>query len=226
MFGPRFEDRFEAGRVLAERLRAYAPRSDVTVLAVPRGGVEVASEVARILGAPLDVFIVRKLGTPGHEELAMGAIASGGVRVLNMDVIEQLAIPAEEVELATEVEERELARREHDYRGVREPLNLEGRIAILVDDGLATGSSMRAAVAGVREHGPARVVVAVPVASEEAKWLLEREADEVVCLRTPSPFHAVGLWFEDFEQVSDARVRQLLAQAARPEPAELPPPGP
>lgn len=226
MYGPRFEDRTEAGRVLAGYLRDYAGREDVRVLALPRGGVPVAFEVARALGAPLDVFLVRKLGTPGHEELAMGAIASGGVRILNTDVIDELGISPEAIDAVTESEHRELVRREHDYRGGRPAPDMEGRTVILVDDGLATGSTMRAAVAAAREHSPARVVVAVPVGSEEAVELLTREADEVVCVSTPEPFRAVGLWYELFNQTSDEEVRELLAQAASAPGAEAPPTAP
>jgi predicted phosphoribosyltransferase len=215
MDGPRFEDRTEAGRVLAGLLRAYAGREDVRVLALPRGGVPVGFEVARALGAPLDVFLVRKLGTPGHEELAMGAIASGGVRILNTDVIEHLAISREAIEAVTQAEHRELVRRERDYRAGRPPPSVAGRTVLLVDDGLATGSTMRAAVAAVRELGPARIVVAVPVSAEDAHALLAREADAVVCPRVPEPFHAVGLWYHDFAQTTDAEVRELLALAAR-----------
>ena len=221
MFGPRFEDRTEAGQVLARFLRDYAGREDVRVLALPRGGVPVAFEVARALGAPLDVFLVRKLGTPGHEELAMGAIASGGVRILNRDVVDELDISPEAIQAVTEAEHRELLRRERDYRAGRPMPDIEGRVVILVDDGLATGSTMRAAVAAVREHAPARIVVAVPVGSEDACELLAREADEVVCVSTPEPFRAVGLWYEVFEQTTDAQVRALLAQAA-PEPEQPP----
>lgn len=214
MYGPRFEDRFEAGRVLAESLRSYAHRPDVLVLALPRGGVPVGFEVARVLGVPLDVFLVRKLGTPGQEELAMGAIASGGVRILNREVIDELGISAEVLDAVTAAEQRELMRREQDYRQGRPAPELEGRTVLLVDDGLATGSTMRAAVAAVREHDPARVVVAVPVAPVDTCERFRREADEVVCVRTPEPFYAVGLWYENFGQTSDAEVRALLAQAA------------
>lgn len=226
MYGPRFEDRTEAGRVLAGRLRGYAGREDVRVLALPRGGVPVGFEVARALGVPLDVFLVRKLGTPGHEELAMGAIASGGVRILNTDVIDELGISPEAIDAVTESEHRELVRRERDYRGGRPAPDMEGRTVILVDDGLATGSTMRAAVAAAREHSPARVVVAVPVGSEEAVELLGREADEVVCVSTPEPFRAVGLWYELFNQTSDEEVRELLARDASAPTAEAPPAAP
>jgi predicted phosphoribosyltransferase len=226
MDGPRFEDRTEAGRVLAGLLRAYSGREDVRVLALPRGGVPVGFEVARALGVPLDVFLVRKLGTPGHEELAMGAIASGGVRILNRELMDELAIPPEALQAVTEAEHRELVRRERDYRAGRPAPDVEGRTVLLVDDGLATGSTMRAAVAAVRELGPARLVVAVPVGSEDACELLAREADEVVCVRIPEPFRAVGLWYERFEQTTDEEVRELLARAAPSPTAGLPPPAP
>lgn len=207
----RFEDRREAGRRLAAALRPYAGREDVVVLALPRGGVPVGAEVARALGAPLDVFGVRKLGTPGQEELAMGAIASGGVRVLNPEVVSFLGLSDDVIDRAAQREGQELARREHLYREGRPPLSLRGRTALLVDDGVATGSTMKAAVAGVRKLGAERVVVAVPVSSVEANEALEQLADEVVSLSTPEPFYAVGLWYQDFAQTSDAEVRQLLA---------------
>jgi putative phosphoribosyl transferase len=209
----RFEDRREAGRRLAAALRHDAGRPDVVVLGLPRGGVPVAAEVARMLGLPLDVLVVRKLGTPGQEELAMGAIASGGVRVLNPEVVGYLGLPDEVIDRAAEREGRELERRDHLYREGRPPLSLRGRTAILVDDGVATGSTMKAAVAAVRQLGAARVVVAVPVASREAEQELERLADEVVALATPEPFYAVGLWYGDFAQTSDEEVRQLLGEA-------------
>jgi predicted phosphoribosyltransferase len=205
-----FRDRRQAGRVLAERLRHYAGRPDVVVLALPRGGVPVAYEVAHALGAPLDVFLVRKLGVPGHEELAMGAIASGGVRVLNPDVVAMLHIPPEVIDRIAAREEIELQRREREYRGDRPPLDLRGRIVILVDDGLATGATMRAAAASLRRQGAARVVVAVPVAAEETCAALRPEVDEVICAATPQPFYAVGAWYEDFAQTEDAQVRELL----------------
>lgn len=224
MYGPRYQDRFEAGRMLAEQLRDEARTGNAIVLALPRGGVPVGFEVARVLGLPLDVFLVRKLGTPGHEELAMGAIASGGVRILNPEVIEELGIPREAIDAATEAQHRELVRREHEFRAGRPPLDVRGRTVLLVDDGLATGSTMRAAVAGLRELSPARIVVAAAVGSGEAVELLSREADAVVCPRTPEPFYAVGLWFEDFEQTTDAEVRELLARASRTSGAEVAPP--
>jgi predicted phosphoribosyltransferase len=201
--------------VLAEALQKYAGRRDVVVLALPRGGVPVAYEVATRLGAPLDVFVVRKLGVPGHEEYAMGAIASGGVIVLDRAVIQGLGIPLRAVEAAIAREQAELARREELYRGGRPPLDVTGKVAILIDDGLATGSTMRAAVAGLRERGARSIVVAVPIASPETCQELAGEVDEVVCAATPEPFVAVGLWYENFEQTSDEEVRQLLQAAER-----------
>jgi len=208
-----FHDRAEAGRLLAGKLARYRSRPDVLVLALPRGGVPVAFEVARALHAPLDVFLVRKLGVPGQEELAMGAIATGGVRVLNEDVVRALAIPEEWIEIITAEEEQELRRREQLYRDDRPPLDVRGRTVILIDDGLATGSTMRAAIAALRELGPSRIVVAVPVAARETCEEFQAEVDEVVCAATPEPFRAVGLWYEDFSQTSDEEVHDLLASA-------------
>jgi predicted phosphoribosyltransferase len=216
----RFRDRAEAGRVLAEQLRQYAGRDDVVVLGLPRGGVPVAFEVARALGAPLDVFLVRKLGVPGHEELAFGAIATGGTRVLNEEVVESLGIPLEWIEAIDAKERRELERRDRAYRGERPPPDLAGRTVILVDDGLATGSTMVAAVRAVREDDPARVVVAVPVADPDVCAALNAEADEGVCLQTPRPLRAVGAWYEDFSQTTDAEVRALLERSRRPPAAD------
>jgi predicted phosphoribosyltransferase len=213
-----FHDRADAGQVLAERLLHYAGRPDVLVLALPRGGVPVAFEVARALGAPLDVFLVRKLGVPGQRELAMGALATGGVRVLNREVVEALGIPDEVVDAVAAEEREELERREQEYRGDRAPPDVRGRVVILIDDGLATGSTMRAAVAALRRLGPARVVVAVPVGAPETCAELRREADEVVCARTPEPFYAVGRWYVDFSQTTDEEVRELLDQAAADQP--------
>jgi predicted phosphoribosyltransferase len=210
----RFRDRFDAGRVLAEHLRRYANRPDVLVLALPRGGVPVGFEVARALNASLDVFLVRKLGVPGHEELAMGAIASGGVRVLNDEVVRVLRIPEEVIDEVAAEEQRELGRREREYRGDRPPPDVRGRVVTLVDDGLATGSTMRAAVAALRQRGPARIVVAVPVGAAETCAELQDEADEVVCAQAPEPFYAVGLWYEDFAQTTDEEVHDLLQRAA------------
>ncbi|MGE6756966.1 phosphoribosyltransferase [Corallococcus interemptor] len=213
-----FRDRAEAGRALGQRLRdLLGGGGDLLVLALPRGGVPVGFEVARILGVPLDVFMVRKLGTPGHEELAMGAIATGGVTVLNAGVVRRLGIPRSAIAAAAERETRELARREHVFREGRPPAQVEGRTVILVDDGLATGSTMRAALRAVRQLGPARVVVGVPVGAPETCAEFEREADAVVCVHTPEPFYAVGQWFEDFTQTTDDEVRELLARAAHGE---------
>ena len=210
----RFRDRAEAGRLLAELLQGYAGRDDVVVLALPRGGVPVGYEVAKALGAPLDVFAVRKLGVPGREELAMGAIASGGLLVLDRHLISSLGISNSEIQRAVAAELRELDRREAAYRGGRGPPELTGKTVILVDDGLATGSTMRAAAQAVRERRPARVVVAVPVAAAQTCDEFRDDVDEIVCAVTPSPFHAVGVWYEDFSQTSDEEVRELLAQAA------------
>jgi predicted phosphoribosyltransferase len=210
-----FRNRSEAGRWLAERLQAYARRPDVNVLALPRGGVPVGYELARALEAPLDVFLVRKLGLPGQEELAMGAIATGGVRVLNEDVVQALAVPSHVIEDVARAEAQELRRREAAYRGSRPAPDLRGRVAILVDDGLATGSTMRAAVRAVKQMGPARVVVAVPVAAAQTRDDLAAEVDEIVCETPPEPFLAVGRWYEDFSQTTDDEVRDLLQRAER-----------
>ena len=207
-----FRDRVEAGQLLAEHLTAYAGRDDVAVLALPRGGVPVAHEIARVLQVPFDVFVVRKLGVPGHEELAMGAIASGGARVINHDVVNALGIPMHLIDAVAQTEQVELDRRERLYRGTRSPVHLVNRTVILVDDGLATGSTMRAAVMAARQQEPARVVVAVPVGAAATCADLSREADDVVCLRTPEPFVAVGLWYRDFTPTSDDEVRALLAR--------------
>lgn len=209
----RFADRREAGQLLARRLTAYANRADVVVLGLPRGGVPVAFEVASALHAPLDVFVVRKLGFPGHAEFAMGAIASGGVRVLNEEIGAAYMPSQEVIDRIAQAEGLELERREHAYRNGRPPAPIEGRVAILVDDGLATGSTMRAAVLAVRRLEPARIVVAVPVGSVEARDALAAVADEMVCLRTPDPFSAVGLWYVDFGQTTDEEVCELLATA-------------
>lgn len=208
-----FRDRADAGRALAEKLGAYADRPDVLVLALPRGGVPVGFEVARALRAPLDVFVVRKLGVPGHEELAMGAIATGGVRVLNEDVVRALGISDEVIDRVAEAEAQELERRERLYRGERPPAEVAGRTVILIDDGLATGSTMRAGVAALRRLGPSAIVVAVPVAAAQTCDELRREVEEVVCAETPEPFYAVGLWYADFSQTSDAEVSELLERA-------------
>jgi predicted phosphoribosyltransferase len=208
-----FQGRRDAGRVLASLLQHYRGRDDVIVLALPRGGVPVAYEVARALGAPLDVFLVRKLGVPGHEELAMGAIASGGVIVLEDDVVRGLDIPPEVIQRVADQEARELERRERAYRGDRPFPNLAGKVVILVDDGLATGSSMRAAIQAVRSRRPARIVVAVPAAPESTCRELEHEVDEVICAVTPAPFFAVGQAYWDFTQTTDDEVRALLRSA-------------
>ena len=213
-----FRNRSEAGRWLAERLKAYAHRPDVIVLALPRGGVPVAFELAQALDAPLDVFLVRKLGLPGQEELAMGAIATGGIRVLNDDVVGALGVPASVIDGVARKEEQELRRREEAYRGSRPPPDLRGRVVILVDDGLATGSTMRAAVRAVKQMQPARVVVAVPVAAASTRDDIGDEVDEIVCSTPPEPFLAVGRWYEDFSQTSDEEVHDLLERARR-EPA-------
>jgi putative phosphoribosyl transferase len=210
-----FSDRSDAGRRLGELLESYAGRADVLVLGLPRGGVPVAFEVASRLGAPLDVFIVRKLGAPGQEELAMGAIASGGVRVLNDEIVDLLRLSEADLAEVEQQERAELERRELLYRGRRAPLDVRGRVVVVVDDGLATGASMRAAVAALRQLEPAQIVVAVPVAAASTCEALAGEADEVVCAFTPEPFLAVGLWYEDFSQTTDEEVRELLDRAAQ-----------
>lgn len=210
-----FPNRADAGRLLAEKLENYVGRSDVVVLGLPRGGVPVAYEVAQRLGAPLDVFVVRKLGVPGFEELAAGAIASGGVRVLNEDVIRALPNADQLIESVTEKETVELERREQTYRDGRPAPELRNRVVILVDDGLATGATMRAAVAALRQRGVARIVVAAPVGAPETCRELEQEADETICAITPEFFQAVGQYYEDFSQTSDEEVRELLLRAAQ-----------
>ena len=214
-----YQDRVDAGRRLAKALADYAGREDVLVLGLPRGGVPVAAEVAKALDAPLDVMIVRKLGAPWQPELAMGAIASGNVQLLNEQVVRMLGIDDRTIEEIAEREGRELARRERAYRGDRPPFDAAGRQVILVDDGMATGATMRAAVAAVRAMAPARVIVAVPTAALDTCELVRAEADRVVCLDTPEPFMAVGCWYRNFDQTSDAEVRDLLAEAARLEEA-------
>ena len=209
-----FRDRTEAGRLLADKLRAYESHPDALVLALPRGGVPVAYEVALGLGLPLDLFVVRKLGVPGYRELAMGAIASGGVRVLNEDVLRAMPDASAMVAQVTTLETQELERRERDYRGDRPPAEIGGRVVILVDDGLATGASMLAAIAALRKKAPARIVVAVPVCPPETLREVEQVADETVALFAPDWFRGVGQFYEDFAQTSDEEVRLLLARAA------------
>jgi len=206
-----FEDRTDAGRQLAEQLLSYDRRDDVIVLALPRGGVPVAFEVAQRLGVPLDVFVVRKLGVPGHEELAMGAIAPGGVRVLNEDVLYVIPDAQAIVEMVTAIEREELERRERKYRNDRSPLDLKDRTVILIDDGLATGATMRAAVAALRQQGAAKIIVAVPVGAPSTCQDLTNAADEVICLQTPVAFIGVGQYYADFSQTTDEEVRELLA---------------
>jgi putative phosphoribosyl transferase len=208
-----FKDRREAGRLLASKVAGYAGRPDVVVLALPRGGVPVGAEVARALGVPLDVFLVRKLGLPGQEELAMGAIASGGTTVLNDEVLQWVQLPDQAIDAIISQERHELERRERAYRDDRPPVDVRGWVVILVDDGLATGSSMRAAIAALRRLRPAKIVVAVPVGAAETCAALQSVADEVVCLQIPEPFHAVGLWYQDFSQTSDEEVRDLLQES-------------
>ncbi len=216
-----FHNRTHAGRVLAGLLGAYAGRSDVLVLGLPRGGVPVAYEIARALDAPLDVFLVRKLGVPGQEELAIGAIASGGVRVLNEETVRALDISEEVIAAAAEREQEELERRQRAYRDDLPPPDVHDRTVILVDDGLATGSTMRAAVAALRQLGPARIIVAVPVASADTCAELREQVDEVICFRTPEPFYAVGFWYGDFRETSDEEVRDLLTRAAAGRPQSV-----
>jgi len=209
-----FRDRTEAGRLLGQEVAGrLAGRDDVIVLALPRGGVPVGYEVAKALNAPLDVFIVRKLGVPGQEELAMGAIASGGVQVINEEVFGWLPVSQVAIEAVAERERRELVRRERSYRGDRPPLELEGRTVVTVDDGLATGSTMRAAVRALRKMRPRAIIVAVPVAARETCESLRAEVDDIICLRTPHPFDAVGRWYRDFAQTTDAEVHELLDRA-------------
>lgn len=210
-----FKNRSEAGRFLAQKLADYTNNPNVVVLALPRGGVPVAFEVAEALKAPLDIFVVRKLGVPGYDELAMGAIASGGLRVLNPKVVDYLDIPDEMIERVAAREQRELARRERLYRGTRPVLEVRGRTVIIVDDGMATGSTMRAAVRALKQKQPEKIIVAVPVGARETCDSFAKEVDMMcVCAITPAPFDGVGLWYRDFEQTSDEEVRQLLARVA------------
>jgi len=208
-----YRDRIDAGKQLAARLADYADRDDVLVLALPRGGVPVAYEVAKALRAPLDIFLVRKLGVPGHEELAMGAIATGGVRILNDDVVDYLRIPGEVIDAVAADELRELERRERAYRGDRPEPDVRGKTIILVDDGLATGSTMRAAASALRQQNPARIVVAVPVSAPQTCNEYRMGVDEIICASTPEPFMGVGQWYRDFSQTTDEEVRKLLARA-------------
>ena len=216
-----FKDRVEAGRRLAEKLKKYAGRHDVIVLGIPRGGVPVAFEVAKALQAPLDIFLSRKLGVPWQEELAFGALTSGGIRVLDWDLIGNLGLPEEEIERITKTVKAELERREHVYRGARPPLQLEGKTALLVDDGIATGSSMRAAIKALKEMKPARVVVAVPVAPLHEYETLPSEVDEMICVYAPEFFYAIGQFYEDFSQTTDEEVKELLRRAAQTTSAQV-----
>jgi predicted phosphoribosyltransferase len=215
-----FADRFDAGRRLAAILKPYAGRSDLLVLALPRGGVPVGYEVAAALGAPLDVVLVRKLGVPGHEELAIGAIASGGTEVLNEEVVRVLGIPAFVIRRVADEELRELTRREREYRDDKPAPDVRSRTVILVDDGLATGSTMHAAVRAVRAQGAKQIVVAVPVASKEACAEFRAEVDELVCAMSPDNLFSVGEWYDEFTQTSDVEVKGLLARAGRNVPIE------
>lgn len=210
----KYRDRREAGRMLAEELRQYDGDRDVLVVGLPRGGIPPAYEVARRLRAELDVLVIRKLGVPGNEELAMGAVARGGVRVLNRDVVAGMGITAEQIETAARREEHAVAQRDEEYRGGRPPARMEGRTVLAVDDGLATGAGMLAAVRALRQYSPASIIAAVPVAAPDACRKVSQEADGVVCLKTPTPFSAVGAWYEDFSPVGDEEVKELLWQPA------------
>ena len=215
------KDRFEAGRLLAAKLSSYANRADVVVLALPRGGVPVAYEIARRINAPMDVFLVRKLGVPWQEELAMGAIASGGIRVINTELVHRLEISEEEIALVEATEKKELARRELAFRGDHPLPEMRGKIVILVDDGIATGMTVRAAIAALRQVSPARIIVATAVMPHDTYAELLAEADEVVCLATPKEFYALSLWYDDFRQETDEDVRRLLVLSWRKQPAPL-----
>ena len=208
-----FRDRTEAGQVLASKLTKYLSQINTVILALPRGGVPVAYEIGKELGLPVDIFVVRKLGVPGHEELAMGAIASGGVRHINRDVVDQLRIDSETIDVASRREQKEIERREQLYRGQRSPVDVRNKTVIVVDDGLATGSTMHAAIAALRQHRPARIVVAVPAASPQACSEIADQVDEIICAATPEPFYAVGQWYQEFSQTTDEEVRDLLARA-------------
>jgi len=214
-----FKDRVEAGQLLAGELRRYRDREDVIVLGLPRGGVPVAYEVARFLHAPLDVIVVRKLGVPGHEELAMGALASGGVRVMNDSVVRAFGISRDAIEKTAALQLKELHRREQAYRGHEGAPEIQGRTIILVDDGIATGSTIRAAVQALRQQSPKEIIIAVPAASTDAAAMLEPLVEDFLALITPDDFRAVGQWFEDFSQTTDAEVAELLSRSAATEPA-------
>ena len=209
-----FRDRTEAGRVLASKLTKYLNQVNTVILALPRGGVPVAYEIGKELGLPVDIFVVRKLGVPGHEELAMGAIASGGVRHINRDVVDQLRIDSETIDVASRREQKEIERRERLYRSQRPSVDVRNKTVILVDDGLATGSTMRAAIAALRQHRPARIVVAVPTAAPQTCSEIADEVDEIICAATPETFYAVGQWYQEFSQTTDDEVRELLARAS------------
>ena len=209
-----FRDRTEAGQVLASKLTKYLNQVNTVILALPRGGVPVAYEIGKELGLPVDIFVVRKLGVPGHEELAMGAIASGGVRHINRNVVDQLRIDSETIDVASRREQKEIERREQLYRGQRSPVDVRNKTVIVVDDGLATGSTMHAAIAALRQHRPARIVVAVPAASPQACSEIADQVDEIICAATPEPFYAVGQWYQEFSQTTDEEVRDLLARAS------------
>lgn len=208
-----FRNRIDAGKELAELLKRFSQRPNLLVLGLPRGGVPVAFEIARILRAPMDIFIVRKLGVPGQEELAMGAIATGGTRVLNRGVIIDLGIPENELEEVTRREEQELQRREHSYRDDRPLPRIQGKTIILVDDGLATGASMYAAILAIKQQKPQAIIVAVPVAAPDTCDSFAKIVDEIICAATPEPFHGVGAWYEDFSQVSDEQVHEYLQES-------------
>jgi len=209
-----FRDRTEAGQILASKLTKYVNQVDTVILALPRGGVPVAYEIGKELGLPIDIFVVRKLGVPGHEELAMGAIASGGVRHINRDVVDQLRIDSETIDAASRREQKEIERRERLYRSQRPSVDVRNKTVILVDDGLATGSTMRAAIAALRQHRPARIVVAVPTAAPQTCSEIADEVDEIICAATPETFYAVGQWYQEFSQTTDDEVRELLARAS------------